>query len=377
MYAAFRNRAIPYFVLAIMPLLALALARLASQRLALAPAAVPRRITRVAAAACGLVLVVSVVDQAWLTRRFPPGFGVAPNVFPEAAAAFLERHHLDGRIFNSYKFGGYLMWRRWPANQLFIDGRYDAVLFDEGLLEQYFHAHQSAAALERLAAVYGIEILIVDADPDRRIAHLTGRRAWARVYWDPVAEVFLRREGRYESLIAEREYPVDRVQNGLGYLNRVPSRCAIVWRQVDGGAQRATEDNPKNEIAWQALAHEYAAAGPDAMEARLEALQRALELLAENPATARLQAERAETLLQLGRTEEAAAAAKKALRADGDLLLPRWVLAAVAERKGNWTEARDHLRAIMATMERGHPMAPMVRDRFDAVERRLRGVGVP
>jgi len=40
-------------------------------------------------------------------------------------------------VFNAYEFGGYLLWRRWPANQVLIDGRYDAVLFDEALLEEF------------------------------------------------------------------------------------------------------------------------------------------------------------------------------------------------------------------------------------------------
>ena len=87
------------------------------------------------AVACLLVLTASILDQAFLTSRNPSGFGVRSHFFPEAATAFLERHRLDDRVFNTYEFGGYLIWRRWPANQVFIDGRYDAVLLDEALLE--------------------------------------------------------------------------------------------------------------------------------------------------------------------------------------------------------------------------------------------------
>jgi predicted Zn-dependent protease len=331
---------------------------------------------RVVATAFGVLLVLSIVDQAWLTRRLPPGVGVAPRFFPEAAAAFLERHHLDGHIFNSYKFGGYLMWRRWPANQVFIDGRYDAVLFDENLLEQYFHAHQSASALESLARVYGIEILIVDADPDRRIAHLERSGTWARVYWDSVAEIFLLRGGKYASVVAEREYRLTESRPDLGYIIAY-RQDQHTWRQAIAELRRATVDNPKNEIAWTALAQEYAVAGLDAMEIRLEALQQALELLAENPMTARLQAERGETLLRLGRAEEAIAAAEKALREDASLILPRWVLAAVAEQRGIWGEARNQLRDILSQLDADHPMAAEVRERLEFVEIRLKGAAIP
>ena len=139
-----------------------------------------------------------------------------------------------------------------------------------------------------------------------------------------------------------------------------------------GELRRALADNPENVLAWQALAQEYAAMGPSALEQRLEALTRAIGILSGNPATGRLHAERGEALLQLGRIEEAEVAARKALRLDGELLLPRYVLAAVAERRGNWAEAREHLRVILARLEPGDPRIPTVRKNLDNVEQRLR-----
>jgi predicted Zn-dependent protease len=137
------------------------------------------------------------------------------------------------------------------------------------------------------------------------------------------------------------------------------------------------QDNPQNELAWQGMAQEYAVAGPVALPQRLEALTRVIALLVRNPATGRLQAERAEVLLQLGRLDEAAVAARSALGQDNDLALPRWVLASVAEQRGAWTEARDYLRAILPRLKPGHPMVPIVRQRLEAVERRVRGEGRP
>ncbi len=134
-YAVLRNRAVPYFVIALLPLLALALVRVAGHLPARGVERPHRWLERIGALACLLVLTASIADQAFLTPRNPPGFGVRPRFFPEGATAFLERHRLDGRVFNSYKFGGYLIWRWWPANQVLIDGRYDAILFDEALLE--------------------------------------------------------------------------------------------------------------------------------------------------------------------------------------------------------------------------------------------------
>ena len=98
------------------------------------------------------------------------------------------------------------MWRRWPANQVFIDGRYDAVLFDEETFEEYLRAHHDPAMLERIAKRYGVEILVLDAEAERRIAFLGADSPWARVYWDPVAEVYVRRAGAHAALAEEREF---------------------------------------------------------------------------------------------------------------------------------------------------------------------------
>ena len=373
-YAVMRNRAVPYFILAVLPLLALALIRVVRHLPVEASDRPPRWLERVGMVACLLVLTTSIVDQSFLTQRYPRGFGVAPGFFPEGAATFLERHHLDGRVFNSYKFGAYLMWRRWPANQVFIDGRYDAILFDETLLEEYFLAHRDPAALDRIAATYGVDILLVDADPERRIAYLTAPSSWARVYWDPVAEVYVRRGGRFADLVAAHEYRLTRSETDLGYLAAY-RRNPETWNRALAELQRVVLDDPRNELAWQGLAQEYGVAGPAALEQRLEALTRALALLANNPATGRLHAEQAETLLQLGRFEEAETAARSALRIDAELLLPRWVLASIAEQRGDYAEARDQFRIILPRLEPADPRLSVVRRRLEALETQLQGGG--
>lgn|GEM_PF-1009134 len=370
-YAVFRLRAIPFFLLAVLPLLALALVRVAEHGLSQGPSRLSRRLVLLGGLACLLILGASIVDQALLTSRFSHGFGVRPNFFPEGAAAFLERHHLNGRIFNTYHFGGYLIWRRWPANQVIIDGRYDAILFDEALLEGMIRAYQSRAALDQITAAYGVEILLLNADPRDRMVHINHHPDWARVYWDPTAEVFLRRGGRHADLIGKREYRLTRSEPDLSYLVAY-RRDPETWERALAELRRAVSDNPANGMAWLALAQEYRAAGPGAAELRLEAITRAAALMGRAPALGRVHAERAEALLQLGRLDEAKTAAQMALRLQGDLLLPHSVLAAVAENRGAWTEARNQLRAILGSLEPGDARWVGIRQRLEEAERRLR-----
>ncbi len=376
-YAVFRARTIPYFLLAILPLLGLAFARIAGHL----EAHVGRRPLwpreTAWAAACALILGVSILNQALLARHVPRTLGVRGDLFPEGACAFLERHALDGRIFNAYEFGGYLMWRRWPANQVIIDGRYDEVLFDEALLEAHEEAYRSPAALKRLTARYEVDILVLSVAPGYRMAHLSRNPAWARVYWDDVAEVFVRRTARHADLIARHEYRLTGPESDLRYLAGYRARDPGMWRAALAELRRAVAENPKNSLAWLALAQEYRAAGPSALPDRLEALDRATALLAPGPETAELQVQRAEALLQLGRPDEAASAARQALRLNENALSARWFLAAAAERRGAWAEARDQLRTILDRLEPGHPEAATIRTRLQAVERMLLGEPAP
>jgi hypothetical protein len=297
-YAVLRNRAVPYFVLAILPFLALAVVRLADHLQPKDSDGSSRWVERMGALACLVALSASVLDQAVLSSRFRHGFGLRANYFPAGATAFLERHRLEGRIFNTYEFAGYLIWRRWPANQVLIDGRFDAILFDEALLEAYIQAHESREVLDRITQEYGVQILVSSANPGRRMVSVVRHPAWARVYWDPVAEVYVRREGSHADLVTAHEYRLTGPAADLGYLAAY-RRDPETWGRALAELQRAVAENPENAIAWLGLAQEYRAVGPDAAEQRLEAITRAATLMARAPAIGRVHAERAEALLEL------------------------------------------------------------------------------
>ena len=43
--------------------------------------------------------------------------------FPAGAADFILQNHVAGPLFNTWEDGGYLIWRLWPGQRVFIDGR--------------------------------------------------------------------------------------------------------------------------------------------------------------------------------------------------------------------------------------------------------------
>jgi hypothetical protein len=107
------------------------------------------------------------------------------QTFPSRAVAFLQSHP-SGRIFNHYDWGGYLIWRLYPATPVFIDGRAD--LYGKELLDQFADTYQFKGAWQQTLHRWSIDTVLVPADS----ALATGLRnspGWTVCYEDAQAIV--------------------------------------------------------------------------------------------------------------------------------------------------------------------------------------------
>jgi len=124
-------------------------------------------------------------------------FRAAEWRFPAGAADFLRAHQVRGRMFNTYEFGGYLMWRLWPDERVFIDGRAlsEAVFSDYGRI---LYDHDQAA--ETLLDRYAVDVIVLNG-----FEYFTGTlyplapslagplgAEWNLVYTDAQSMVFMR-----------------------------------------------------------------------------------------------------------------------------------------------------------------------------------------
>ena len=57
------------------------------------------------------------------------------RVFPVAAADWLATHPQSGNMFNEFNWGGYLLYRLWPEQKVFLDSQTD--FYGERLVKQY------------------------------------------------------------------------------------------------------------------------------------------------------------------------------------------------------------------------------------------------
>jgi hypothetical protein len=113
--------------------------------------------------------------------------------YPAGAARFLAEHRMTAPLFNTYEYGGYLLW---SGQRVFIDGR--------ALSESVFHdyrvimtASAPAARAEALAR-HGIGTVVLNAFEYNSgilyplVVALAGDPGWMLLYDDPQSMIFAR-----------------------------------------------------------------------------------------------------------------------------------------------------------------------------------------
>ena len=109
---------------------------------------------------------------------------------PVGAADYIEAHGLQGNIFHPQGYGDYLIWRLWPQQRSFIDGRVH--LFDEQLVKDYILAFQDENWEARLAK-YDIQYLLLSRHDDNAQSMIGNARAserWSLLYEDEDSLLF-------------------------------------------------------------------------------------------------------------------------------------------------------------------------------------------
>ena len=109
--------------------------------------------------------------------------------WPASAADYLRGRDLPGEMFNSYNWGGYLIWRLYPEGRVFIDGRAD--LYGDEFIEEYLRVAYALAGWEETLARFGVGHAVIEASSPLA-GVLALHPAWREVYRDEMAAVFVR-----------------------------------------------------------------------------------------------------------------------------------------------------------------------------------------
>ncbi|MFQ5814583.1 MAG: tetratricopeptide repeat protein, partial [Anaerolineae bacterium] len=184
------------------------------------PAAVLAAVFIVAVSCLFLIRVKPFSDP-----RKIPGFGINYDTIPEAALHYLDTVGVTGRLFNTFEWGGYIVWRDLPRRIPIMDGRGHV---PRRVLEETRTARFMPSRLEQLQATYGFDVMVVNyprgaevfkgQEPDVDFG-LTSPD-WALVYWDDLSLVYLRRTEAFAKIIKQDEYRHVKPANGFPYLIR-------------------------------------------------------------------------------------------------------------------------------------------------------------
>ncbi len=111
---------------------------------------------------------------------------------PVKATSFLKANPITGNVYNSYYWGGYLIWELYPQKQVFIDGRVPA--YPTEFIDMASQFRQYPQAFKAIDDIYHFQYLFF---PERYLAWNIEKyydsTEWLLVYWDQAgARIYIR-----------------------------------------------------------------------------------------------------------------------------------------------------------------------------------------
>ena len=111
---------------------------------------------------------------------------------PVAAMDFIDSHDLNGNIYHPQIYGDYLIWRLWPKQKSFFDGRVH--IFDLEFVRDYLRLPQDSH-WEQLLARWNIRYLLLSKNPNDeenvKMAHAAQASGhWTKLYEDGISVIF-------------------------------------------------------------------------------------------------------------------------------------------------------------------------------------------
>jgi tetratricopeptide (TPR) repeat protein len=146
---------------------------------------------------------------------------VRKGYYPEGVVQFIKEHGIQGNIFNSFDYGGFLIWHLYPQLKVFIDGRAETVYS-----EDFFWLHRQGLENERvwkrLVYEYDIDMVLIDDKRDIGyrlfVKHLDDDPSWSLVAFDDVSVLYLKDKPKFKEIITRYKFKYFRPGDiGLGY----------------------------------------------------------------------------------------------------------------------------------------------------------------
>ncbi len=111
--------------------------------------------------------------------------------YPADGVAYLKENRLPGNIFNSYGWGGYLLYELYPDYPVFIDGRSD--FYGDALMEEYARVGNITPQWRDVLQKYQVATVLIEKDSPLAVL-LASQTDWRKVFEGKVEQIFVRRD---------------------------------------------------------------------------------------------------------------------------------------------------------------------------------------
>jgi hypothetical protein len=114
-----------------------------------------------------------------------------PNKMPVQAVDWLEQNPQDGKMFNHFIWGGYILYRMWPTETVFIDGQTD--FYGEALMREYFDVINLSADWQNILDKHEVSWMLIPRNEAlAKYLYAVDDDAWRVIYEDETAVIFRR-----------------------------------------------------------------------------------------------------------------------------------------------------------------------------------------
>jgi hypothetical protein len=175
-------RNIPLLALVAIPVLSAQLAAWIPLRASARPTPRPMQILNAAIVALLVVVALLHVGGVLMNQA-----NVERQKFPAAAVEWIQKNRPAPNIYNSYGWGGYLIWKLYPDYLVYIDGRAD--VHGDVFIEKFLDIYRASPGWENELAQKNVNLILVEPDAPLATALATNSQ-WTKVFADSQSVIY-------------------------------------------------------------------------------------------------------------------------------------------------------------------------------------------
>jgi len=134
------------------------------------------------------LVILALIIPVYNYFEYGPSLDVSPYGFPDRAVEYLLDENPEGNLFNSYRWGGFIIWNAYPDYKVFIDGRAD--MYGDFIYE-YLNVHRLDSTWRETLEKYDVKIVIIPSRTSLDIL-LEETPGWQVKFRDEISVIYVK-----------------------------------------------------------------------------------------------------------------------------------------------------------------------------------------